>query len=107
MELISKVDVVIRRLLPTILEASGNRSAAGKLRGLDLIQNDKTICLASKTLKGIHRDLRFSHIKSTTFWCEKAVWAAAVEDFVSFRKYIDSANACIREEMYNSKRVQN
>lgn len=100
MELINRADTVVRKLLPTVLEAAGRKNAAITLRELESISCQKTVFLASKTLRGLQRkDLRTaeSHIKNTTYWCEKAVWAAAVEDFVSFKRYVDAAHACIRE----------
>lgn len=102
MELLSSADAIVRRILPAMLDAAGSRSAAGLLRELGPIACHRSVLTAATTLKSVRRlNLRSSsnHVKDATFWCEKAVWAAASSDHATFTRYVDHAHAAVREEM--------
>lgn len=101
MHLLPSADRVVRHVLPAAFDAAGAPAESAALRDLERLSCHRTALAAATALKSAHRRLRGSpgSVRTATFWCEKAVWAAAQSDAGSFTRCVDMAHAAIREDM--------
>jgi hypothetical protein len=100
MELLPSADRVVREILPAAFDAAGMGAAAASLRGLGRLACHRSVLLAAAALRTLRMGGgRDGVVRDASFWCEKAVWAAASSDAAAFSRYVDAAHASIREAM--------
>lgn len=93
--LLSKADLVVRKLLPALFEASGRNHEAILLRALPEFKSHFEILYACGLLDKISKENR--DIGYAASFCEKAIWSAVAADPRSFRYNIDHAHAAMAE----------
>jgi hypothetical protein len=101
MRLLPEADRVVRRHLPTVLEALGQGPSARQLRGLEPLLDRDSVVAACETLRAVRilpvdRRVWEAVVRDASFWCEAAVWAAVRGDALAFRHHVDKATSAMR-----------
>lgn len=98
--LLREADSIVRRMLPLVLEAQGEKPEAIRLRKLPSLMNlnHNEIYLVCSILKDIRTETsrRKTPLGRATRWCEAAVRAASRGDMKSFKNHVDRATSELR-----------
>jgi hypothetical protein len=99
MELMAEADNVVRRLLPTVLESTGENEEARRLRDHSKLSSRtaKSIC---RLLSTVNIGLELKHL---IFWTEALVRAAVRKDPTAFAFYINKVTRMLATNIYNKR----
>jgi len=101
MELMIEADNVVRRLIPAVLESTGEEEEARRLRDHSKIntRTAKSICRLLSTVN------TYGSLKHLIFWAEALVRAAMREDPIAFNLYVNKVTCMLATSIYNKQYV--
>jgi hypothetical protein len=99
MELMIEADNVVRRLIPAVLESTGEEEEARRLRDHSKLnaRTAKSICRLLSTVN------IYGSMRHLIFWTEALVRAAVRKDPVAFAFYINKVTYMLATSIYNKQ----